>query len=156
MRLIPMQATDVPAKKGQSIYPQPYAQQVAGRIKHKLGNEYGLENFGVNLTILEPGAVSALYHFHTAEDEFVYILEGTPTLVLDNKEYLMQPGECCGFKAGTGTGHQLVNKSDKKVVYIEIGNRSSEDKPEYPNDDLVLTWLGAGAHKFTHKDGSEY
>jgi uncharacterized cupin superfamily protein len=152
----PLAAINVPAADRKTLYPAPFAAQVEGRVKHRLGDHYGLSNFGINLTELAPGSVSALLHHHTMQDEFIYIVSGTPTLVLDDKEYLLQPGDCCGFKAGTGIGHQLVNKSQSAVFYLEIGDRTAGDVPAYPKDDLKLTRHADGAWIITHKDGTPY
>jgi uncharacterized cupin superfamily protein len=156
MNAAPRAALEVPPLSRKTIYPQPFAAQVEGRVKHRLGDHFGLTNFGVNLTELAPGAVSALLHHHTRQDEFVYIVAGTPTLVLEDREYLLRPGDCCGFKAGTGVGHQLVNKSAQPVLYLEMGDRSAGDYAEYPRDDLKFTQVEGGAWILTHKDGSPY
>jgi uncharacterized cupin superfamily protein len=156
MTTSPLPALEIAPLARKSIYPQPFAAQVEGRIKHRLGDHFGLTNFGVNLTELAPGAVSALLHHHTRQDEFIYIVSGTPTLVLDEREYLLQPGDCCGFKAGSGIGHQLVNKSAQPALYLEIGDRTVGDYAEYPRDDLKFTQVEGGAWILTHKDGSPY
>lgn len=93
-----------------------------GREKRKLGDHFGLTNFGINLTKLNPGAISALNHHHLKQDEFIYILSGTATLVFGNVEYLMQTGDCFGFKKEQNIGHHLVNNSEELVVYLEIGD----------------------------------
>ena len=155
MKTEPLAALEIVAA-ARTIYPQPFATQVAGRLKRRLGDHFELTNFGVNLTQLAPGAVSALLHHHTRQDEFVFIVSGTPTLVLDDKDYLLQPGDCCGFKAGKGVGHQLVNKSRYPVQYLEIGDRSAGDYAEYPKDDLKFTQIEGGAWILTHKDGMPY
>lgn len=140
---------------GKTIYPQPYASLVEGRLKRKLGEFFGLTNFGINLTDLLPGAISALIHSHSKQDEFIYILEGTPTLIIAKQEFTLHPGECYGFQAGTGIAHQLVNRSNEKVTYLEIGDRAEGDEVEYPNDDLKATQT-SGLWTLTHKDGSPY
>lgn len=152
----PIAAMDIPVGNRRSIYPAPFAAQVAGRVKHRLGDYFALTNFGINLTELAPGSVSALLHHHTKQDEFVYILSGTPTLVLDDKEHLLRPGDCCGFKAGTAVGHQLVNRSQNAVLYLEIGDRTAGDYATYPKDDLQFTQIEGGAWILTHKDGTPY
>ena len=152
----PLPALEVPVLNRKSIYPAPLSSQVEGRIKHRLGDHFGLGNFGINLTELRPGSVSALLHYHTKQDEFVYIVSGTPTLMLDDKEYLLRPGDCCGFKAGMGVGHQLVNKSANPVLYLEIGDRSAGDYAEFPKDDLKFTQIEGGAWILTHKDSTPY
>lgn len=149
----PLPALDV-ASVTRTIYPQPFAARVAGRSKRRLGDHFGLDNFGVNLTELAPGAVSALLHHHTKQDEFIYIISGTPTLLLDDREYPLKPGDCCGFKAGNGIGHQLVNRTSQVVQYLEIGDRSAGDYAEYPADDLKFTQTSSDGWILTRKDGS--
>jgi uncharacterized cupin superfamily protein len=156
MNTEPLAAIKVAAANQKTLYPAPFAARVAGRLRRRLGDHYGLGNFGINLTELAPGSISALLHHHTKQDEFIYIVSGTPILVLDDKEYLLQAGDCCGFKAGAGIGHQLVNRSQSAVLYLEIGDRTAGDSPAYPKDDLKLTPLGDGAWKVTHKDGTPY
>jgi len=115
-----------------------------------------LTNFGINQTELAPGAVSALAHYHSKQDEFIYILQGTPTVLIDNKEHVMEPGDCVGFKAGTGIAHQLANKSAELVVYLEIGDKTPLDEGAYPNDDLTFKITADGTCLFAHKDGTPY
>jgi len=148
-------AADVAPRTKPSNYPEPFASQMQGRVKRSLGDWFGLANFGVNLTRLAPGAVSALRHAHTRQDEFVYILEGHPTLITDAGESPMSPGMCAGFKAGTGDGHHLVNRSRSEVVYLEVGDRTPGDSGTYPDDDLQAL-LVDGKWCFLHKDGSTY
>ena len=152
----PIAAMELSVSHRRSIYPTPFSSQVEGRIKRRLGDHFGLTNFGVNLTELAPGSVSALLHHHTKQDEFVYIISGTPILVLADTEYPLRAGDCCGFKAGTGVGHQLVNRSESAVLYLEIGDRSAGDYATYPNYDLMFTQVDAGAWILTHKDGTPY
>ncbi len=156
MNRSPISATSIPAVMGKTIYPEPYAALVQGRSKHKLGEFFGLNNFGVNLTHLSPGAISALAHSHSQQDEFIFILEGTPTLILGTEKFTLNPGECYGFKAGTGIAHQLINQSEEIVTYLEIGDRTVGDEVEYPNDDLKAIQLTSGGWKLTHKDGTSY
>jgi uncharacterized cupin superfamily protein len=152
----PISAKSIPAPMGKTIYPQPYASLVEGRLKRKLGDFFGLTNFGVNLTDLSPGAMSALAHSHSQQDEFIFVLEGTPTLLLGKEEFILHPGECYGLKAGTGIAHQLVNQSHENVTYLEIGDRTKGDEVEYPNDDLKATQSTNGLWMLTHKDGRPY
>ena len=126
---------------------------MAGRLKRPLGDLFGLANFGVNLTRLEPGAVSALRHAHSKQDEFVYILEGTPTLLVGTEARLLSPGDCAGFAAG-GAAHHLVNRAERDVVYLEVGDRTPGDSAIYPEDDLVATADPAGGWRYTRKDGT--
>ncbi len=156
LREKPIAAISVPAATGRTLYPAPFAKQVRGRTKRKLGDVFALSNFGVNLTQLAPGAASALFHQHTTQDEFIYILEGSPTLLLGEEAFLLAPGECMGFKAGTHAAHQLINQSNETVTYLEIGDRSANDKAHYPNDDLTAILNNEGNWVFTHKDGTPY
>lgn len=157
MNQLPISAQSVPATMGQTLYPEPFALQVKGRLKRKLSGYFGLTQFGVNLTQLSPGAVSALAHSHSKQDEFILILEGSPTLVLGEQEFLLSPGDCYGFEAGTEIAHQLVNQSSKTVAYyLEIGDRTPGDEVEYPNDDLKATQSTNGAWILLHKDGHPY
>jgi uncharacterized cupin superfamily protein len=156
MSQLPVSATSIPAIMGQTIYPLPYATLVEGRRKHKLGDFFGLNNFGVNLTHLAPGAISALAHSHSRQEEFIFVLEGTPILILGQEEFILNPGDCYGFRAGTSIAHQLVNRSEEQVTYLEIGDRTPGDEVEYPNDDLKATQLANGLWHLTHKDGSPY
>jgi uncharacterized cupin superfamily protein len=126
----------------------------AGRDKRPLGDLFGLTNFGVNLTTLAPGAYSALRHAHTKQDEFVYVLEGEPTLITDAGETLLKPGMCVGFKAGTGDAHHLHNRSRKDAVILEVGDRSTGDVASYPDDNLAGAHGPDGKWVYTRKDGS--
>ena len=148
-------AADVPARSRPSVYPEPFASRMAGRAKRQLGDLFGLTNFGVNLTRLAPNAVSALRHAHTKQDEFVYILQGRPTLHTDEGRTQLSPGMCAGFKAGTGNGHRLINETTEEVVYLEVGDRTPGDEGSYPDDDLKAL-LVEGKWKFVHKDGEPY
>src|SRR5207244_3498576 len=121
----------------QTNYPEPFASHMAGRVKRPLGDVFGLSNFGVNLTRLAPGGVSALRHTHSKQDEFVYILAGRPLLITDQGETLLVPGMCAGFKAGTGDGHHLVNPTNEEVLFLEIGDRTRGDSVTYPDDDIA-------------------
>ena len=147
-------ATDL-QEKGGTGYPPEFAVRVEGRARRRLGNAFGLTNFGVNLTSLAPGAQSALLHRHFRQDEFVYILEGHPVLVTDRGETPLAPGMCAGFPAG-GVAHHLVNRTDDPVVYLEIGDRSAGDTVEYPDDDIAAHQQADGSWRFTRKDGSEF
>src|SRR6185295_16802348 len=145
-------AADAPPKAKQTNYPEPFASRMAGRLKRPLGDLFGLCNFGVNLTRLAPGAVSALRHAHSRQDELVYILQGNPTLHTDQGRTKLAPGMCAGFKSGTGNGHRLVNETAEDVVYLEVGDRAPGDEGSYPDDDLKAL-LVDGKWRFVHKDG---
>jgi len=148
-------AAQVAPRTTRSVYPQPFASQMEGRIKRVLGDLFGLGRFGVNLTTLAPGARSALRHAHALQDEFIYVLEGRPILVTDAGSRALEPGMCAGFRAGTGNAHHLVNASDQPVVYLEVGDRTPGDVVSYPDDDLVAI-AGPEGWRFTHKDGTAY
>jgi len=152
----PVSAKSVSAIQGATIYPKPFAHLVAGRIKRKLGDQFGLTNFGVNLTELAPDSTTALLHHHSRQDEFVYVLEGCVTLVLQNEEIEMGPGDCVGIKLGEGIASMIVNKSSSAATILEIGDRSPGDEVEYPNDDLKASMGADGTWKMTHKDGRPY
>jgi len=138
-----------------STYPEPFNRVVAGRERKRLGNAVGLDQFGVNLTTLKPGAASALRHWHEKEDELVYILEGELVLIDDDGETVLKPGDAAGFKANVPNGHHLVNKSGRDAVYLEIGTRSKYERAEYPDVDLVVVRDEKGG-RYTHKDGRPY
>jgi uncharacterized cupin superfamily protein len=137
------------------VYPRPYTSSTDGREKAALGNVAGLTQFGVNLTLLKPGAASALRHWHEQEDEFIYVLEGELTLIEDGSETVLKRGDCAGFKAGTSNGHQLVNKSQNDARYLEIGTRAAIERCHYPDADLVME-RNAGGMRFLHRSGEPY
>ena len=134
----------------------PFAAALSSRQKRVLGDVFGLTNFGVNLTRLLPGGVSALRHAHTRQDELVYVLEGEPILVTSAGETKLRPGMVAGFKAGTGDAHKLVNRGDRDVVFIEVGDRSAGDEVAYPDDDVAATLGPDGKYQYRHKDGTPY
>ena len=148
-------AAEVPPRTKPSIYPEPFASRMVGREKRQLGDLFGLQNFGVNLTRLAPNAASALRHAHSKQDEFVHILHGHPTLQTDEGKILLSPGMCAGFRAGTGHAHSLVNETIGEVVYLEIGDRAPGDEATYPDDDLQAS-LVDGKWQFSHEDGTPY
>jgi uncharacterized cupin superfamily protein len=136
-------------------YPSPYDRIVFGRERKRLGNAAGLGQFGVNLTTLKPGAASSLRHCHEMEDEFVYILEGEVILIEDEGEVLLKPGDAAAFKADSGNGHQLVNRTTDDVVYLEIGTRSKHERVDYADVDMLMVRDDNGA-RYTHKNGEPY
>ena len=139
-----------------SLVPEPFASLFAGRAKHALGDVFGLQAFGVNLVRLAPGARSALRHAHAREDEFVYVLEGEVVLCTDVGEQVLRAGCCAGFPAGSGNGHQLVNRSDRPAVYLEVGSSHPDsDQVFYPDVDLHYDPAAHGG-RFTRKDGTPY
>lgn len=152
---IALVAAEAAPRNRPSLYPEPFASRMSGRTKRALGDLFGLHNFGVNLTRLEPGAVSALRHAHSRQDEFIYVLEGQPALHTDEGLARLSPGMCAGFAAGSGNAHRLVNDTTTPVVYLEIGDRSSGDQACYPDDDLKADLID-GQWTFSRKDGSAY
>ena len=156
MKQPPLQAAAVSAVLGQTIYPEPFASLVRGRYRRRLGEPFGLTNFGVNLTDIAPGTASALAHHHTKQDEFIYVVEGTLVLLLDGEEVTLDAGDCYGFKAGNGVAHQLVNRSNAPARCLEIGDRTADDEVVYPYDDLRLARKPDGGYTALHKDGSPY
>lgn len=123
----------------------------------RLGDAFGLTQFGVNLVRLAPGAASALRHAHSAEDEFVLVLEGAPTLITNDGEQLLAPGMAVGFPAGTGDAHHLVNRTGADVVFLVAGTKAREgDVVTYPDDDLRAEPGPGGGRRFTHADGTPW
>jgi uncharacterized cupin superfamily protein len=138
-----------------SSYPDAFKPRVAGRAKRRLGDALGLKNFGVNLTTIQPGAYTALRHWHSREDEFIYLLSGELVLVSDAGEQLLKPGMCAGFPAGKADGHCLVNRTGEDAVYLEVGDRRPDDAVTYPDDDISGLATPQG-RRFTRKDGTPY
>ncbi len=145
---------DVPDSKS-SNYPEQFKSLVAGRVKKRLGEAAGVKNFGVNLVKLEPGSCSALRHWHSSQDEFIFILEGEVTLVTNAGEQTLRPGMAAGFPAAEADGHHLINRSSEVVVYLEVGDRIPHDIVTYPDCDLMAK-DDSGRWVFAHKDGSLY
>ena len=138
-----------------SNYPREFQPLVRGRSKKRLGNAAGLTNFGVNLVTLQPGSCSSVRHWHAKQDEFIYVIQGEITLVTDEGEQTLTPGDCAGFPAGEANGHHLINKSDSVAKYLEIGDRTSDDIVTYPDVDLVAKGSSTG-WVFTRKNGDIY
>lgn len=148
-------AVEAPLRVKPSVYPPMLAARVKGREKRPLGDLFGLTNFGVNLTRLPPGAASSLRHAHAMQDEFVYILQGNPTLHTDEGRQKLSPGMCAGFKANTGNAHSLSNETTEDVIYLEVGDRTDGDQVIYPDDDLCARFID-GVWVFSRKDGTSY
>ena len=138
-----------------STYPEPFNRVVDGRERKQLGNAAGLEQYGVNLTTLKPGAASALRHWHQKEDEFVYILEGEVVLIENDGETVLKPGDAAGFKAGSGIAHKLVNRGSRDAVYFEVGTRAKAERVHYPDVDLVMERDEKG-RRYLHRNGEPY
>ncbi|HUS24706.1 MAG TPA: cupin domain-containing protein [Candidatus Binatia bacterium] len=130
-----------------SLYPEPFRSRMGDRAKRRLGEACGLTQFGVNLVVLGPGGQSALRHWHTHEDEFVYVLSGELILITNGGEQVLAAGMCAGYPAGTSDAHHMVNRSGHAATYLEVGSRKPADQALYPDDDLV--WM-------TNPDGSVY
>ncbi len=150
-----IRALDVVPRIGTN-YPGGLGAPCNTREKRTLGDQFGLTQFGVNLTILPPGVWSSLRHWHEREDELVYIIEGEATLVDDSGEYTLSAGMSAGFKAGVENGHHLVNRSTKPVTYIEVGTRALEDNVTYPGIDLRTIKRNGGPWQGQHRDGTPY
>jgi uncharacterized cupin superfamily protein len=154
LRLPALDPSTVP-ETSSSTYPEPFRSLVRGRAKRRLGDACGLTRFGVNLVTLAAGARSSLRHWHTLEDEFVYVLEGEVTLVTNDGEQVLGPGMCAGYPAGRRDGHCFVNRSDRPVRFLEVGNRIEGDNAFYPDDDLMWCEDEQGVYA-AHKDGRRY
>jgi len=148
-------ALDAGPRTKPSNCPEPFRSMMAGRVKRPLGDLFGLENFGVNITVVPTGAVSALRHSHSKQDEFIYVVSGTLILHTDEGETELTAGMCAGFKAGTGNGHRLLNRAETEAVYLEVGDRTPGDAVAYPDEDLVAR-RDEGGWVFAHKDGTPY
>ena len=145
----------VPAHRGSS-YPAPFRAEVESRQKRPLGDALGLSQFGVNLVLLPPGCWSSQRHWHTHEDEFVYVLEGELTLVTDAGEQLLRPGTAAGFPAGKADGHHLINRTDRPATYLEVGTRRDDvDEVDYSDIDMAVRHRD-GAQVFVRKNGEPY
>ena len=142
----------VPARKG-SGYPPPFDAPCAERTRRRLGDAGGLRDFGVNLMTLPPGGWSSQRHWHSDEDEFVYLLEGEVTLVEDSGETVLRAGDCAAFPKGSGNGHHMINKSDTTAVYLEAGTRSPTDLITCSDIDMMSSSTDG---RFVHKDGMPY
>jgi uncharacterized cupin superfamily protein len=142
--------TTVPVHLGSS-YPKPHDKPCASRARQRLGDAAGLTDFGVNLMRLPPGTWSSQRHWHVAEDEFIYVLEGEVVLVTDSGEEILSKGDSAGFKAGIEDGHHLQNRSPRDAIVLEIGSRKPTDEGEY--SDIDMRFLTTG---FAHKDGTPY
>jgi uncharacterized cupin superfamily protein len=137
-----------------SGYPAPFDKPCAARARQRLGESSGLSDFGVNLLRLPPGTWSSQRHWHTAEDEFVFVVEGEVVLITDTGEETLRAGDSAGFKAGVKDGHHLQNRSPRDAVVLEMGSRKEEDEGEYSDIDMRFSRASAG--RFEHKDGTPY
>jgi uncharacterized cupin superfamily protein len=154
LKLPALDPKNVEEKRG-SGYPGPFKSRMGDRTKRRLAAACGLKNLGVNLVTLGPGGQSALRHWHTLEDEFVYVLEGEVVLVTNEGEQTLRAGTCAGYPAGSKNGHHFVNRSQKPAKYLEMGTNVPGDTAFYPDDDLRLMEAEDGM-LYAHKDGRRY
>lgn len=136
-----------------SRYPAPFGEQVASRVRQRLGDAGGLTQFGVNLLQLPAGCLSSHRHWHSHEDEFLYVISGEVTLVTDAGEELLRAGDCAAFPAGRPNGHQLINRGPQAATCLEVGSRNAQDRVVYPDIDLLFD---PQQDCFTHRDGTPY
>lgn len=145
------------APLNRSGYPHPYRERVLPREKRPLGDALRLTRIGINRSTLQPGKESSMRHWHTLEDEFVYVLEGEVILRTGAGEQRLTAGMCAGFPAGRSDGHQLINRSDRPAVYLEVSNRDPQDVGHYDDADVDLIWSPPHAPgRFTRRDGTTY
>ena len=140
----------VPSESG-STYPNPFDQPCIGQSFQRIARFAGLTQFGVNVTVIEPGAWSSQRHWHSHEDEFVWVLEGELTLVTDTGEETLRAGECAAFRSGDPDGHHLINKSGRPARVLEIGTSARHDRCTYPDIDMI-----ADASGYSHRDRTPY
>jgi uncharacterized cupin superfamily protein len=146
--------SQAPVKTG-SIYPEPYASQMAGRSSQRLGDLAGLTQFGVNIVTLAPGAAASLRHWHLREDEFAMVLEGELTLIEDAGEVVMHAGDCAAWKAGVPNGHRFVNRSAAPARFLVVGTKAETEVATYSDVDMQIHIAG-GKARFTYHDGSDW
>jgi len=139
-----------------TTYPAPYHTDNLKRFNRRLGDHARLTHYGVVLTRIVPGGQSSHRHAHSAQDEFVYVLEGQPTLETDQGAQQLEPGMCAGFPAGTGDAHRFLNRTERDVLLLVVGDRSPNDDVRYPDVDMLLAWQPDGKRRFFHKDGTPY
>jgi uncharacterized cupin superfamily protein len=144
----------IPFRTG-SAYPPEYARAMIGRSSQNLGDAGGLTQFGARLYVLAPGAWSSQRHWHESEDEFLMMLEGEAVMIENAGETILRPGDCATYKAGEADGHHLVNRSDKDIRFLVVGTRTSKDRVDYPDIDMIATKDGP-SYVFTRKDGSAF
>ncbi len=143
-----------PVRTG-SIYPEPYAGQMAGRSSVRLGDLAGLTQFGVNIVTLQPGAAASLRHWHLNEDEFAMVLEGELILIEDAGETAMHPGDCAAWQAGVANGHRFVNRSAAPARFLIVGTKATTEVATYSDVDMQIHIAG-GKARFTYHDGSDW
>lgn len=152
----PIRVSDLPVTRGSTGMPRVFRPRFEGRLRTVVGDAVGLTRFGVNLLTLEPGASSSVRHWHTHEDEFVYVLSGTVTLMTEAGSVKLDAGTAAGFPAGVPDGHRLVNEGEADAVLLEVGGREAEDDCFYPDDDMQILHSNDGPAVFTHRDGTPF
>jgi len=155
LKLPALDSASVEERRG-SGYPEPFKSRMGDRVKRRLGAACGLKNLGVNLVTLGPGGQSALRHWHTLEEEFVYVLEGEVVLVTNEGEQTLRAGMCAGYPAASKNGHHFINRSQKPAKYLEMGTNVAGDTAFYPDDDLRLIETEDAGMVYAHKDGRRY
>ena len=146
----------VPPVEG-TDYPAPFAEDVRRRQRRKLGDALGIRNFGVNFTSLPPGCWSAQRHWHSKQDEFIYVVSGELVLVSDGGEQVLTVGMAAGFPAGVSDGHHLINRSAEDAVYLEVGDRTALDICDYPDIDMRTEVVDeTNTDRYVHRDGTPY
>ena len=144
------------AESNATTYPAPLRPLNAKRWNRRLGDHASLGNFGVNLTRVEPGGQSSARHAHKKQDEFIWVLEGTVVLETNEGAQTLGAGMCAGFPAGCGNAHRFVNRTDKDVLLLVIGDRTPFDEIDYPDIDNHATAGADGKYVYTRKDGTPY
>ncbi len=139
-----------------TTYPPPYHADNTQRYNRRIGDHAGVTHYGVVLTRIVPGGQSSHRHAHSTQDEFVYVLEGEPLLETNGGSQQLKPGMCAGFPAGTGEAHRFLNRTDKDVLLLVVGDRSANDDVTYPDADMHLVWQPDGSRRFFRKDGTPY
>ena len=134
-------------------YPEPYSNDVAGRLYRRVGQATGLKDIGVSHCVLEPGAWSSQRHWHEGIDEFVVMLDGEAVLVEDDGETIMRPGDCAVFLKDVPNGHHLINRTDRDCTFLAFDCQIGEGDCHYPDADLHFK-VEDGS--YTRKDGSSY
>jgi|SRR6185312_4985736 len=138
-----------------TAYPAEFQAECRGRHKQAIGDAVGLTQFGVNITRIDPGAASALRHWHEQEDEFIYVLEGELVLAENGVEVVLKPGDAAGFKSGSGNAHRLFNRTDRVAIYFEVGTRARSERVHYPDVDLIMERDEKG-RRYLHRNGTPY
>jgi len=143
------------APSGPTTYPEPFRALVAARERRRLGDALGLKNFGVNLLRLPPGCASSQRHWHSRQDEFVYVVAGEVVLVTDSGDQVLTVGMAAGFPAGKPDGHHLINRSAADALVLEVGDRTPGDEADYSDIDMLVRLIG-GKARYVRKDGTPY